>query len=133
MIKPVSGCKFAPKQLFTQEKISSKHPIPYEKKVDKLKVQQEQQQNVVNRAVKSFDDIIVDFTVKHEIQGQECAKVLKSRVEYAGFFILAVIEMLKQAVKEDYENSKSEIKLLPVTLEYARQSYKAKFEKDKAN
>ena len=53
---------------------------------------------------------------------------MKNRVEYAGFFILAVIEMLKYAVKEDYENSKSEIKLLPVSFEYMRPSNKAKLE-----
>lgn len=28
--------------------------------------------------------------------------------------------MLKYAVKEDYENSKSEIKLLPITLEFVK-------------
>jgi hypothetical protein len=71
--------------------------------------------------------------VRHEIQNQQRAKILKNRVEYAGFFILAVIEMLKYAVKEDYENSKSEIKLLPVTMEYIRLSNKAKLEQQKAN
>ena len=30
------------------------------------------------------------------------------------------IEMLKYAVKEDYENSKTEIKLMPITLEFAK-------------
>ena len=58
--------------------------------------------------------------VKHDIHTSQRNTVLKNRKEYAGFFILAVIEMLKYAVKEDYENSKSEIKLLPVVLEFVK-------------
>jgi hypothetical protein len=46
--------------------------------------------------------------------------VLRNREEYAGFFILATIEMLKYAVKEDYENAKTEIQLSPISLEYNR-------------
>ena len=44
--------------------------------------------------------------------------VFKDRRSYAQYFILAVIEMLKFAVKEDYESSRSEIKLIPITLEF---------------
>lgn len=32
--------------------------------------------------------------------------------------MLAVIEMLKYAVKEDYESSRTDINLLPCTLDY---------------
>ena len=46
--------------------------------------------------------------------------MLGSRKEYAGFYILAVIEMLKYAVKEDYENSKTEIQLIPIQFEYIK-------------
>jgi hypothetical protein len=35
--------------------------------------------------------------------------VFSSRELYAGYFILAVVEMLKYAVKEDFENQKTEI------------------------
>ena len=34
--------------------------------------------------------------------------------------ILAVIEMLKYAVKEDYESAKTEINMIPIALEYIR-------------
>ena len=47
--------------------------------------------------------------VKHDIQNCQRDTVLSNRKEYAGFYILAVIEMLKYAVKEDYDNSKTEI------------------------
>jgi hypothetical protein len=35
--------------------------------------------------------------------------VFASREPYAGYFILAVVEMLKYAMKEDYESQKTEI------------------------
>ena len=51
----------------------------------------------------------IDFMVKHDVLGCTRSKVLSSREEYAGFYILATLEMLKFGVKEDYENAKAEI------------------------
>ena len=41
--------------------------------------------------------------------------------------------MLKYAVKEDYESAKTEIKLIPITLEYIRIEKKIKSKSKKAN
>ena len=46
--------------------------------------------------------------------------VFKNRLCYAAYFILAVIEMLKYAVKEDYDSAKTEIKLIPISLEFIK-------------
>ena len=46
--------------------------------------------------------------------------VFKNRLTYSAYFSLAVIEMLKYAVKEDYESAKTEINLIPVSLEYIK-------------
>lgn len=46
--------------------------------------------------------------------------MLSDRQQYAGFFVLAVVEMLKYAVKEDYENARTEINLIPIELEYIK-------------
>jgi hypothetical protein len=43
-----------------------------------------------------------------------------------------VVEMLKYAVKEDYDNAKTEINLLPIELEYI-QPNKAKMNKNFKN
>jgi len=47
--------------------------------------------------------------VRHPIYEFERVEVFKDREPYAGYFILAIVEMLKYAVKEDYENQKTEI------------------------
>lgn len=52
--------------------------------------------------------------------------VFKNRTCYAAYFILAVVEMLKYAVKEDYESSKTEISLIPIQLEYHKPEIKSK-------
>ena len=51
--------------------------------------------------------------------------VFRNRQCYAAYFILAVIEMLKYAVKEDYESAKSEIKLIPISLEFIKPEKKS--------
>ena len=76
--------------------------------------------------VKSFEEIAVDFMIQHDIHHESRALVLKNRVEYAGFYILAVIEMLKYAVKEDYENAKTEINVLPIQMEYIKPNVQQK-------
>ena len=86
-----------------------KHEINKINAIDKLKDKQEKTLNKHNRAVKVFEELAIDFMVKHDIQNCSRSVVLSNRKEYAGFYILAVIEMLKYAVKEDYENSKTEI------------------------
>lgn len=58
--------------------------------------------------------------------------MLKNREAYAGFYILAVVEMLKYAVKEDYDNSRTEINLMPIELEYIK-PIKGKMNKNFAN
>lgn len=63
---------------------------------------------------------MIDFLVQHDIHGQTSSSVLKNREAYAGFYILAVIEMLKYAVKEDYDNARTEISLMPIELEYIK-------------
>lgn len=54
--------------------------------------------------MRSFEEIIVDFGIKHPIYEFPREDVLGDREKYAGYFILAIIEMLKYAIKEDYEN-----------------------------
>ena len=44
--------------------------------------------------------------------------VFRNRQCYSAYFMLAVIEMLKYAVKEDYESSRTDIQLLPCQLDY---------------
>lgn len=56
--------------------------------------------------------------VHHNIHGHSRNKVLSNRDEYTGLFLLTIIEMLKYAVKEDYDNCRSEINLIPVEVEY---------------
>ena len=51
----------------------------------------------------------IDFMVKHDVLNCTRSNVLSNREEYAGFYILATLEMLKFAVKEDYENARTEI------------------------
>ena len=46
--------------------------------------------------------------------------------------MLAIIEMLKYAVKEDYDNCRSEINLIPVEVEY-NQPNKGKMNKNFKN
>jgi hypothetical protein len=76
--------------------------------------------NKHNRAIKSFDELLIDFLVQHDVFSKRSADVLSNREQYAGFFILAVVEMLKYAVKEDYENARTEINLIPIELEYIK-------------
>jgi|LauGreDrversion4_2_1035121.scaffolds.fasta_scaffold290029_1 hypothetical protein len=70
----------------------------------------------------SFEEVQIDFSIRHPIYDFKREEVFKSREPYAGYFILAVIEMLKYAVKEDYENQKTEIQLIPIALEYVKPS-----------
>ena len=51
----------------------------------------------------------IDFMVKHDVLSCTRGQILSNRDQYSGFYILATLEMLKFAVKEDYENSKTEI------------------------
>ena len=52
--------------------------------------------------------------------------VFRNRKAYSSYFILAVIEMLKYAVKEDYESQRTEVKMMPITLEYIKPESKCK-------
>ena len=60
--------------------------------------------------------------VQHDVQSYTKQQVLGNRVDYAGFYILSVIEMLKYAVKEDYDNTRSEIQVMGCQLEYCKPS-----------
>lgn len=62
----------------------------------------------------------IDFMVKHEVLNCNRGRVLSNREQYAGFYILSTLEMLKFAVKEDYENAKTEIKLMPIEFSFVR-------------
>ena len=90
------------------------------------KVKQDHEKKVTDHNVKiaKFDDICCDFSIRHQIYDMPREFVFRNRQCYSAYFILAVIEMLKYAVKEDYESAKSEIKLIPITLEYIRQEKK---------
>lgn len=59
--------------------------------------------------MKSFEEVVIDFVIKHPIYEMPREEVFKNREAYAGYFILAVIEMLKHAVREDYDNQKTEM------------------------
>jgi hypothetical protein len=52
--------------------------------------------------------------------------VFRNRQSYSAYFILAVTEMLKYAIKEDYESSKTDIALMPCELEYIIPTSKTK-------
>ena len=52
--------------------------------------------------------------------------VFRNRQTYAAYFILAIIEMMKYAAKEDYESSKTEINVINITLEYIKQEKKGR-------
>ena len=64
----------------------------------------------------------IDFMVKHDVLNCTRSNVLSNREEYAGFYILATLEMLKFAVKEDYENARTEIQLMPIEFSYVKPS-----------
>lgn len=85
-----------------------------------MKVEQEKKLSRHNRIAKSFEEMAIDFMVKHEVLNFTRTTVLSNREEYSGFYILATLEMLKFAVKEDYENSKTEIQLMPIEFSYIR-------------
>ena len=76
--------------------------------------------------IKKFEDICCDFTVRHQIYDMPREFVFRNRKCYAAYFMLAVIEMLKYAVKEDYESAKTEINLIPIVFEYVKPESKAK-------
>jgi hypothetical protein len=65
---------------------------------------------------------MVDFMTSHSLFDTNKGDVFRNRESYAGYFILAVVEMLKYAIKEDYENSKTEMQLIPVQFEYIKPS-----------
>jgi len=52
--------------------------------------------------------------------------VFRNRQAYSAYFILAVIEMLKYAVKEDYESARTDINLIPISLDYIKPESKGK-------
>ena len=97
--------------------------------LDRLKMEQEARLQKHNRAVKSFDELLVDFLVQHDVYSQAAHRVLRNRDAYTGYFLLTVVEMLKYAVKEDYDNARSEINLLPVELTFNKPSKQAKIKK----
>ena len=103
------------KKLLTEE-------IAKNNALERLKDQQEAKLTEHNQQIKTFEDVLLDFQVKHPIYEFKREEVFKSREPYAGYFILAIIEMLKYAVKEDYENQKTEIQLIPIALEYTKPS-----------
>lgn len=57
-----------------------------------------------NQQIKSFEEVQLDFSIRHPIFEFDAEKVFSAREPYSGYFILAVVEMLKYAVKEDYES-----------------------------
>ena len=59
--------------------------------------------------ISAFTDMAIDFKVHHDVMNFKYSSVLSSRETYASFYILAIIEMLKHEIKEDYKNSKAEI------------------------
>jgi hypothetical protein len=78
--------------------------------------------NSHNQQIKVFEEVIIDFMAKHPIYETNRLDVFKDRSSYAGFFILAVTEMLKYAIKEDYENQMTELKIIPIQFEYIKPS-----------
>jgi ABC-type Fe3+-citrate transport system substrate-binding protein len=69
-----------------------------------LKEQHEKKLTEHNQRIENFEEILLDFQVRHPIFDFQKDDVFKNRETYAGYFILAVVEMLKYAVKEDYES-----------------------------
>lgn len=64
--------------------------------------------------IKSFEEIIIDFGIRHPIFEFKRDVVFENRDSYAGYFILAIVEMLKYSVREDYENQRTEMQLIPI-------------------
>ena len=79
-----------------------------------------------NVRIQKFEEVCVDFSLRHQIYDMPREMVFKNRKCYAAYFILAVVEMLKYAVKEDYESAKTEINLIPIVLEYNKPESKKK-------
>ena len=52
--------------------------------------------------------------------------VFRNRQTYSAYFILAVIEMMKYAAKEDYESSKTDINLININLDYIKPENKGR-------
>eukprot|EP00347_Sterkiella_histriomuscorum_P015353 403357339 len=90
--------------------------------LDRLKEIHEKTVSDKNQSIKSFSEATLDFAVRHPIYQFPRDQVLHSRESYAGFYILAVLEMLKYSIKEDYDNQRTEMQLIPIILEYTKPS-----------
>ena len=84
-----------------------------------------------NVRINKFEEICVDFGMRHSIHDMPREMIFRNRKCYAAYFILAVTEMLKYAVKEDYESARTEINLIPITLEYVKKETSKKKKKKK--
>jgi hypothetical protein len=52
-----------------------------------------------NIKINHFDEICCDFSVRHDIYDMPREFVFRNRQCYSAYFMLAVIEMLKYAIK----------------------------------
>ena len=108
----------------SKDKKSISNQIAKINQLDKLKEEHEKKVTDHNIKIKKFDEICCDFMIRHQIYDMPREFVFKNRQCYSSYFILAVIEMLKYAVKEDYESAKTEINMIPITLDYIKQEKK---------
>ena len=89
-------------------------------KLDQMKEEHEKKVSDHNIKIRKFNEICVDFMVRHQIYDMPREFVFRNRQTYAAYFILAIIEMMKYAAKEDYESSKTDINVINITLEYIK-------------
>lgn len=94
--------------------------------LDKLKEDHFRQVTDHNIKIKKFEEVCLDWSIRHQIYDMPREFVFRNRKAYAAYFVLAVIEMLKYAVKEDYESSRTEINLIPISLEFIKPEKKSK-------
>lgn len=67
--------------------------------------------------ITAFKDLILDFNVSHKIHNIPYEFVFRNRDSYSAYFILAIVEMIKFAVKEDYESSRTDNQFIKINVE----------------
>ena len=79
-----------------------------------------------NDKINSFDDIVIDLQAS-QMEIENYNEVYSNRNNYAKYYILSLIEMMRYEIEEDYNNKKvRELPLVAASLELINKSIKAK-------
>ena len=65
-----------------------------------------------------FKDLILNFKVSHKIHNIPYEFVFRNRDSYSAYFMLALVEMIKFGILEDYQSSRTDNQFIKVNIEY---------------